>query len=145
MNKEALFKVEEKTIELTEKLISNELHKTNPLYDDFVMLHINYKKLFKQFKRLIRMSDRQQQKLNDAIEALDHAKLVAESANKAKSQFLANMSHEIRTPMNGVIGAIDLALKEKSPEKIKYYLGIIHESGQSLLNIIDEIMYLSKI
>lgn len=72
------------------------------------------------------------------------AKETAETASQAKSQFLANMSHEIRTPMNAVIGMTEL-VQEMATEEQKKYLDIIQNSSQSLLNIINDILDLSKI
>jgi PAS domain S-box-containing protein len=79
-------------------------------------------------------------------ENLQVAKLRAEEADRLKSAFLANMSHEIRTPMNGILGFADL-LKEPNltgPEQQKY-IGIIEKSGNRMLNIINDIVDISKI
>lgn len=66
-------------------------------------------------------------------------------ANKAKSLFLANMSHEIRTPLNAIMGFLEILInKENDSEKIKY-LKIIDNSSKSLLNIINDVLDLSKI
>ncbi len=78
-------------------------------------------------------------------EELRKAKAEAEKADKAKSDFLASMSHEIRTPMNAVVGMADL-LKDTSLNKDqREYLEAIQNSGGNLLNIINEILDLSKI
>jgi len=81
-----------------------------------------------------------------AEEALVVAKKKAEENDKLKSAFLANMSHEIRTPMNGLIGFADL-LKEKdlSDEERNYFIDIIQTNSNNLLNLINDIIDLSKI
>ena len=73
------------------------------------------------------------------------AKEEAESANSAKSEFLANMSHEIRTPMNAIIGFSEFLREQlKDPNYIKY-VDIILSSGKTLLELINDILDLSKI
>lgn len=85
-------------------------------------------------------------KLEKSVQELDHAKKIAEEATVAKSSFLANMSHEIRTPLNGIIGMAELALMDETMTAIQLErLEDIKQSGVSLLDIINEILDISKI
>ena len=84
--------------------------------------------------------------LEKTITELNKAKQITEEATLAKSSFLANMSHEIRTPLNGIIGMADLALMdENNTESQTERLNDIKQSGESLLDIINEILDISKI
>ncbi len=78
-------------------------------------------------------------------ESLLRARAQAEAANKAKSEFLANMSHEIRTPMNGILGSIELALMRDPSPFVRNYLEMGRKSAIHLLDIINDILDLSKI
>ncbi len=87
--------------------------------------------------------------LEEARNMSDEARRHAEQANIAKSQFLATMSHELRTPLNAIIGFSEVLKSELlGPHQVpqyKEYAGDIHSSGQHLLNLINELLDLSRI
>ncbi|HEY9122950.1 MAG TPA: ATP-binding protein [Bacteroidales bacterium] len=84
--------------------------------------------------------------LNKKNEELTIAKNKAEESDRLKSAFLANMSHEIRTPMNGILGFANLLKKPSlSGEKLNKYISAIELSGKRMLNIIDDLIDISKI
>ncbi|TAF31994.1 MAG: PAS domain S-box protein [Cytophagales bacterium] len=83
--------------------------------------------------------------LKQTTEELVKAKELAEKSLEVKKQFLSNMSHEIRTPMNGIMGMIDiLGLTKLEPEQ-SHYVNTIKKSSSTLLNILNDILDLSKI
>ena len=76
---------------------------------------------------------------------LQLAKAAAESASRTKSDFLASMSHEIRTPMNAIMGIADLLAKTSLSAEQDRYVQIFRRSGDNLLNLINDILDLSKV
>lgn len=85
-------------------------------------------------------------KIRKINEELNEAKLNAEESYRLKSAFLANMSHEIRTPMNGIIGFSEL-LKDKKLQDDRriYFANIVIDSSKQLLNIVNDILDVSRI
>ena len=69
----------------------------------------------------------------------------AQAANRAKSAFVANVSHEFRTPLNAILGLADLMLSQKPKEDHKQYLELVQDAGQSLLNMVDNVLAFSKL
>jgi two-component system cell cycle sensor histidine kinase PleC len=126
---------------------------------DITLLKRHQERLRDQERRLMatigdlsasqKILERQKTELSDANEKYLAEKQRAEAANKAKSEFLANMSHELRTPLNAILGFSEILLARMfgpvgSP-KYEEYAKDIHESGKHLLNVINDILDMSKI
>lgn len=98
-------------------------------------------------KDLVENANRNLEKIVEKRTAeLMEAKNKAEQSDQLKSAFLANMSHEIRTPMNGILGFAELLkTPDLSGDQQQEYIGIIRKSGDRMLNIINDIVDISKI
>lgn len=102
--------------------------------------------------RLQKMVDEKTRELNDEVRQkaqtarqLEKAKNDAEKANRVKSEFLANISHEIRTPLNGILGMSHLVSENEPNVENREMLNILSRSAESLRDIIDDLLDLSKI
>lgn len=131
------------TLQIREKEISQTLTKLSQMNSELLEtqseLNIANKQLQESEHAL-------EQKVIQRTQKLEEAKAEAERANKVKSEFLANMSHELRTPLNGILGYAQILMD--SPELTKdtqEKISIINSSGKHLLNLINEILDISKI
>ena len=104
-------------------------------------------RVFCQMVQTIKTRERELAESKEQLEAaLATAKEKAEVANRAKSEFLANMSHELRTPLNAILGFSQLMERDSnlsSPQRNS--LGIINRSGEHLLNLLNDVLEMSKI
>ncbi len=111
-----------------------------------IFIFFQYRTKIKSNLRLKKMNEELESKVEDRTKSLVKAKEKAEESDRLKSSFLANMSHEIRTPMNGILGFADLLKEPKlSGAEQNRYIGIIERSGARMLNIINDLIDISKV
>ena len=104
-----------------------------------------FRSLARSFNQLISKLEANDRDLRATLGELVVARDQANAANVLKSQFLANMSHEIRTPLNGVLAMADVMAREELGQRQRERLGVIRESGELLLSVINDVLDLSKI
>lgn len=116
---------------------------TKPLQKEEVLARVQTHLQLQQQKKLL---EQQKIELQEAKEFAEEAKNIAEKANQVKSTFLANISHEIRTPLNAILGYTQILKRDlKVNEEQKNGLNVIEQSGIHLLNLVNDILDISKI
>ncbi len=131
-----------------ESLLSIPVKKGDKLLGVLIMMSTRSGKFDEKDQSMIKMlADQIAMSIENArlYESEKSSKELAQGANRAKSEFLANMSHEIRTPMNSIIGFSDLLLQENLPEELGDFVRTIKLNGESLLEIINQILDLAKV
>jgi signal transduction histidine kinase/ActR/RegA family two-component response regulator len=104
-----------------------------------------FMRLITSFNDLLTQIDANHQELCETLEDLMEARDAANAANIAKSQFLANMSHEIRTPLNGVLAMAEVMDRSELSDSQRERLGVVRQSGEQLLAVLNDVLDLSKI
>ncbi|MBV6626532.1 MAG: MASE1 domain-containing protein [Rivularia sp. (in: Bacteria)] len=95
---------------------------------------------------LLKANNELEQRVEERTTELSRAKVLAEQANNAKSEFLANMSHELRTPLNGILGYAQVLQRSRTlNDKNQKSVSIIHQCGEHLLMLINDVLDLAKI
>jgi len=102
---------------------------------------VDYERLLKQTKRLVRMSDRQQQQLNEKMEIIEHV-------NQEKNEFLSIVAHDLKNPLSGILGLAEIIedmISSISKEELLEYSKMIQESAETMFQLITNLLDVNAI
>ena len=122
--------------------------KCYPIEDGVMVLSMDVTPLKKAEQELMMHRDNLQEMVDHQVQELRDAVEEAQAANRAKSEFLANMSHELRTPMHSILSFSSFGISKlnKVPvQKLGTYFERIHDSGERLLTLVDDLLDLAKL
>lgn len=135
--------IHEARMHLQTERLADDLHEKNEL------LAAQNEELISQSEELVAMNEElqsQTEELANQKKILEDTTRKAQEADRLKSEFLSNMSHELRTPLNAILGMSSLLISSRSIDQQQHsYLQIIERNGQNLLQLINDILDLSKI
>lgn len=137
-----IFNAEQRNIEQAKNILKDDNYNDNPLRQEYASLLSNYKKMFRQFRSLIRISDKQQNSLKDLNKKL-------EELNTSKDKFFSIISHDLRGPLASVIGIAEM-LKEQieddaGKENIESLAGQVYSSAKNLYTLLENLLTWSRI
>ena len=116
---------------------------TKPFHVEEVLARVKNQLMIHQLSQQLQ---EQNQRLHQEVQVRQKAEEAAASASKAKSEFVANMSHELRTPLNAILGFTQVMLRDSTLNtEQQENVRIISRSGEHLLEVIDDVLELSKI
>ena len=117
----------------------------DPLPCDIQIIHLQQEAAPSAHSLLLLVDRSLELALSEQAVELNRAKQAAETANSAKSAFLANMSHEVRTPMNSVVGLSSVLLESALSTQQRDFVGKIHRAGETLLELLNDILDFAKL
>lgn len=140
-----IFGVEEKTIEKAETVLKDQRNQDNPLREEFQWLLKHYKRMFEQFRRLIKLSDGQQLQLKLAYEKIEVQNQELLEAARLREDVERITQHDLKNPLSTIIAVPTLLMGNEhlSPKEIDYLVRI-EESGLKMLNMINHSLDLFK-
>lgn len=147
-NKPTVFASEQDTIAKAEKIINDESNTDNPLLNDYKELNTQYKKLFRQFVRMMKISDRQQQQLISAREEVVKFNDELKQLNATKDKFFSIVAHDLKSPINSFLAISNLLVEhidQFSIEEIQEMAKDVRNSGDNLIKLLENLLYWARI
>ncbi len=148
MSKHSIYNQEKQTIDRIEKIVTDEQNSDAPLFDEFTELADNYKKLFRQFSRIVKINDKQQRELFESQKTILQYNEELKAANATKDKFFSIISHDLKSPINSFLNVSTLLMDHIdrfNKEELQEMAGSVKISGNNLLRLMENLLSWSRL
>ncbi len=148
MKKHSLFEKEERIIEKSREIIENDQFKDDPLFENYVQLSEDYSKLFRQFSRIVRISDKTQEQLKESRESIILYNKELKQLNATKDKFFSIIAHDLKSPFQAFLN-LNTFLIERfdrySKEEIIELISEMGKTADNLFKLLENLLSWSRI
>lgn len=148
MSKHSIYEQENQAIEKAEKILSDNRNETSPLFNEYRELAENYQKLFRQFKKIVKLNDRQQRELVESKETIQQVNEDLKAVNATKDKFFSIISHDLKSPINSFLNVSTLLMDHIdrfNREELREMADNVKKSGHNLLRLMENLLSWSRL
>ncbi|MBU2514715.1 HAMP domain-containing histidine kinase [bacterium] len=148
MKKRSLFTRENERQERNKEIIEDHRHSDSPLYQEFVQLSEDYSKLFKQFSRIVRMSDKAQEQLKESKESIIRYNEELQQLNATKDKFFSIIAHDLKSPFQAFLNLNTFLVKRidrYSKEEVVELINELGSTADNLFKLLENLLSWSRI
>lgn len=148
MKNHSLFTREKEVLQRCESVLKEESHKDSPLYEEYKQLQQDYSKLFRQFSRIVKMSDKQQDQLRETQESITRYNEELKQLNATKDKFFSIISHDLKSPFQAFLNLNTFLVQRfdrYSREEIIELITDLGDTATNLFKLLENLLSWSRI
>lgn len=148
MPKHSIYEQEKQIIKQSERILADEQNADSPLFNEYAELAAGYKKLFRQFSRIVNINDKQQRELFESQKTILKTNEQLKAANATKDKFFSIISHDLKSPINSFLNVSTLLIDHIdrfNKEEVQEMATSVKKSGNNLLRLMENLLSWSRL